>query len=130
MRRRSDRGRVEPVTRVELISVGVRSELLVSLGLRRAVESRNPMANTSGGAADPALFTALRCTADGETPTQDDQACLIAEISNSSTTLSPTSIPPVSRVAFQVTPKSLRLIVVEPSKPIRVLPNGSVAVPS
>jgi hypothetical protein len=130
VRRRSNRGRVEPVTRVELISVGVRPELLVSLGLRRAAESQNPMATTSGGAADPALCTALRCTADGETPTQDDQACLIAEISNSSTTLSPTSIPPVSRVAFQVTPKSLRLIVVEPSKPIRVLPNGSVAVPS
>jgi len=54
----------------------------------------------------------------------------MAEISNSSVTFSLTSTPPVSSGAFQATPQSLRLIVVEPSKPMRSLPNGSVAAPS
>jgi hypothetical protein len=38
--------------------------------------------------------------------------------------------PPASSGAFQVTPKSLRLIVAEPSKPMRELPYVSVAPPS
>jgi len=49
---------------------------------------------------------------------------LIAEISNSSVTLSLTSTPPVSRAAFRVMPNSLRLMVVLPSKPIRWLPGS------
>ena len=42
---------------------------------------------------------------------------------------SETRIPPVSRAAFQVSPKSLRLISDSPSKPKRSFPNGSLAVP-
>ena len=57
------------------------------------------------------------------------QAFLIAEMSNSSLILSETSTPPVSSAAFQVRPQSLRLRVVAPSKPMRVLPNGSWAEP-
>ncbi len=53
----------------------------------------------------------------------------IVEISNSSLMFSETRIPPVSRTAFHVRPKSLRLISATPSKPKRALPNGSVAVP-
>ena len=34
-------------------------------------------------------------------------------------------MPPPSMATFQVRPQSLRLIVVLPSKPARVLPNGS-----
>src|SRR5690348_1855098 len=40
-------------------------------------------------------------------------------------TSSPTRIPPVSSAAFQVNPKSLRLIFVVADNPIRVLPHGS-----
>src|SRR5690349_768667 len=40
---------------------------------------------------------------------------------------SPTRIPPVSRAAFQVKPKSLRLILVLAEIPIRVFPQGSLA---
>lgn len=50
------------------------------------------------------------------------QPCLIAEMSNSRTTLSPTRTPPPSRAAFQVTPKSLREMLTEPSRPTRRLP--------
>ena len=53
----------------------------------------------------------------------------IVEISNSSLMFSETRIPPVSRAAFHVRPKSLRLISATPSKPKRAFPNGSVAVP-
>ena len=53
----------------------------------------------------------------------------MAETSNSSLTFSLTSTPPVSRAAFQVRPQSVRLMVVAPSKPTRVLPNGSLAEP-
>jgi len=38
---------------------------------------------------------------------------------------SPTRIPPVSRAAFHVKPKSLRLILVLAETPIRVFPQGS-----
>ena len=41
---------------------------------------------------------------------------------------SPTITPPVSRAAFQVRPKSLRLILVFASTPMRVLPHGSFEV--
>src|SRR3954463_4432835 len=59
-----------------------------------------------------------------------DQASLIAETSNSSLILSETRTPPVSRAALKLMPQSLRLIVVDPSNPIRVLPNGSIAEPA
>ena len=42
-------------------------------------------------------------------------------------TSSPTSTPPESNAAFQVIPKSLRLTLVDPARPIRWLPQGSVA---
>ena len=42
---------------------------------------------------------------------------------------SETRIPPVSKAAFHVRPKSLRLISAAPSKPKRAFPNGSVAAP-
>src|SRR5689334_25430574 len=58
-----------------------------------------------------------------------DQAFLIAEMSNSSLILSETSTPPVSSAAFQLSPQSLRSRVAAPSKPMRVLPNGSWAEP-
>ena len=58
-----------------------------------------------------------------------DQAFLIAEMSNSSLIFSETRTPPVSSAAFQVRPQSLRLMVVAPSKPTRMLPNGSWAEP-
>src|SRR5690606_21793265 len=54
---------------------------------------------------------------------------LMADTSNSRVTFSPTSTPPVSSGAFQVRPKSLRLTTVEPSRPMRSLPNGSRAGP-
>ena len=57
------------------------------------------------------------------------RAFLIAEMSNSSLILSETRTPPVSSAAFQVRPQSLRSRVVAPSKPIRMLPNGSWAEP-
>src|SRR5215472_16251275 len=41
-------------------------------------------------------------------------------------TSSPTRMPPVSRAAFQVRPKSLRLIFVVAETAIRVLPQGSL----
>ena len=50
---------------------------------------------------------------------------LIAETSSSSLTFSPTRMPPPSMATFQVRPQSLRLMVVLPSNPARVLPNGS-----
>ena len=53
------------------------------------------------------------------------QACLTALTSRVILTLSPTRMPPASRATFQVRPKSLRLIVVSPENPARVLPNGS-----
>ena len=56
-------------------------------------------------------------------------SALMAETSNSRVTFSLTSTPPASRAAFQLTPQSLRLTVVVPSKPMRWLPNGSTAVP-
>ena len=43
--------------------------------------------------------------------------------------MSLTSTPPVSSAAFQVRPQSLRLTVTWPSKPMRSLPNGSLAEP-
>ncbi len=46
----------------------------------------------------------------------------MAETSNSSTILSLTRTSPVSSAAFQVMPKSLRLMVAEPSNPTRRLP--------
>ena len=42
-------------------------------------------------------------------------------------TSSPTSTPPVSRAAFQASPKSLRLIFVVAESPMRVLPHGIFA---
>ena len=42
-------------------------------------------------------------------------------------TSSPTRMPPVSRAAFQVRPKSLRLIFVVAETATRVLPQGSFA---
>src|SRR5580692_13144379 len=42
-------------------------------------------------------------------------------------TSSPTRMPPVSRAAFQVNPKSLRLIFVVAETATRVLPHGSFA---
>src|SRR5262249_42982969 len=42
-------------------------------------------------------------------------------------TSSPTRIPPVSSAAFQVRPKSLRLILVVAANPTRTLPHGSLA---
>lgn len=51
-----------------------------------------------------------------------DQACLIAETSSSSWILSETRTPPVSSAALKEMPKSLRTMVVEPSKPMRWLP--------
>ena len=45
----------------------------------------------------------------------------MADTSNSRTTLSATRKPPVSRAAFQVRPKSARLMVVSPSKPMRLV---------
>jgi len=42
---------------------------------------------------------------------------LIADTSSSSTIVSPTMTPPASSGAFQVTPKSSRLMVALPSKP-------------
>ena len=42
-------------------------------------------------------------------------------------TSSPTRTPPVSRAAFQVRPKSLRLILAVAERPMRVLPQGSLA---
>ena len=44
-------------------------------------------------------------------------------------TFSLTRRPPVSSAAFQVRPQSLRFTVTAPSKPTRVLPHGSTAVP-
>src|SRR5687768_13158181 len=44
-------------------------------------------------------------------------------------TLSLTRTPPASRTAFQVRPKSLRLMVVSAETPARVLPKGSTATP-
>ena len=58
-----------------------------------------------------------------------DYFAAIVEISNSSLMFSETRIPPVSKAAFHVRPKSLRLISAAPSKPKRAFPNGSVAVP-
>ena len=43
---------------------------------------------------------------------------------------SPTSTPRVSRAAFQVRPKSLRLILVVAERPMRRLPQGSLARPA
>src|SRR5690606_20975164 len=45
---------------------------------------------------------------------------LTAAISNSMVTFSETRNPPASRAAFQLTPQSLRLTLVEPSSPMRV----------
>jgi hypothetical protein len=45
-------------------------------------------------------------------------------------TSSPTRTPPASRAAFQVSPKSLREILVVAVKPARYWPKGSVAAPS
>ena len=53
----------------------------------------------------------------------------MAETSNSRVILSDTMTPPVSRAAFQLMPQSLRLMVVAPSKPARMLPYGSLAAP-
>ena len=53
----------------------------------------------------------------------------MAETSNSSLIFSETRTPPVSRVAFQDRPQSLRLMTVPPSKPMRTLPKGSLAEP-
>ena len=50
-------------------------------------------------------------------------------MSKSSLILSETRTPPVSSAAFQVSPQSLRSRTAEPSKPRRVLPNGSCAEP-
>ena len=44
-------------------------------------------------------------------------------------TSSPTRKPPVSSAAFQLRPKSLRLMVISVSKPTRALPHGSFAAP-
>ena len=41
-------------------------------------------------------------------------------------TSSPTRMPPASRAAFQVRPKSLRLIFATAERPTRVLPDGSL----
>ena len=41
-------------------------------------------------------------------------------------TSSPTRTPPVSRAVFQVSPKSLRLILAVAVRPMRVLPQGSL----
>jgi hypothetical protein len=46
----------------------------------------------------------------------------MADTSNSRVTFSLTSTPPASRVAFQVTPQSLRFTVVLPSRPTRWFP--------
>src|SRR3546814_13527804 len=53
----------------------------------------------------------------------------MAETSNSRLTFSLTSTPPASRAAFQLTPQSLRLTLVVPSRPMRVLLYGSTALP-
>ncbi len=58
------------------------------------------------------------------------QACLTALTSRVILTLSLTRMPPASRATFQVRPKSLRLIVVSPENPARVLPHGSATMPS
>ena len=58
-----------------------------------------------------------------------EKADLMALISNSRVTFSLTSTPPVSSAAFHETPQSLRLMATLPSKPIRSLPNGSLAAP-
>lgn len=50
------------------------------------------------------------------------QACLMAEMSKVSFTLSLTITPPASSAAFQVRPQSERRISAEPSKPTRSLP--------
>src|SRR5947207_7802829 len=46
-------------------------------------------------------------------------------MSNLMVTASPTSRPPASRAAFQVSPKSFRLIRFVAESPIRVFPHGS-----
>ena len=53
----------------------------------------------------------------------------IAETSNSSLTFSLTRTPPVSRAALKERFQSVRSMVTSPSKPTRVLPNGSLAEP-
>src|SRR5260370_2162751 len=50
---------------------------------------------------------------------------LIRETSNSTFRLSPTRNPPVSSAAFQLRPKSLRLILVVAEAPILAFPQGS-----
>src|SRR3954453_7402742 len=50
----------------------------------------------------------------------------MAETSSSSVTLSLTSTPPPSSAAFQLTPKSLRLVTTEPSPPTRWLRDAVV----
>ena len=79
----------------------------------------------------PAGDTVIRPAGSVRCPLPTDQAWAsrMAETSNSSVTFSLTRTPPASSAAFQLTPKSLRLIVVAPSNPIRVLPYGSTAVP-
>src|SRR5581483_11966881 len=53
------------------------------------------------------------------------QACLIPCTSNEILTSSPTRTPPASSATFQVSPNSLRLILVVAVAPMRRLPQGS-----
>lgn len=55
--------------------------------------------------------------------------CYAACTENDTLTSSPTRNPPVSSAAFQVRPKSLRLMTVSASKPYLAFPHGSLATP-